>query len=49
MKIVHLADLHVNHPKINPLNISCAFMRHVLPELLDADFLVIAGDYFDCC
>lgn len=47
MKIVHLADLHVNHPKINPLNISCAFMQSVLPELEDADFLVIAGDYFD--
>lgn len=47
MKIVHIADIHVNHPKVNPLSMSCAFMRHVLPELQDADFLVIAGDYFD--
>lgn len=47
MKIVHIADVHVNHPKVNPLSMSCAFMRHVLPELQDADLLVIAGDYFD--
>lgn len=48
MKILHTADLHLNHPRV-PSTDTISDLRKVLfPLITEVDLLIIGGDTFDC-
>lgn len=47
MKTVAMGDLHYGKHRVKPQKISSAIYKYVIPELNDADLLVLAGDWHD--
>ncbi len=47
IKIVFLTDMHTGHPKVSTEHMFNCYLKYVVPELDDADMLIVGGDMFD--